>query len=100
MAGTVTASLAAAICFAPGGISGAFSGAACFIWDLSDQFSVLGEVKVSQAPENNPYSGVPVCFNGGMSYAPHENLRLTAYGGTAVNNAEEGHGGLKIAYMF
>ena len=80
--------------------NGAFSGAVCIIWDLSDQFSVLGEAKVSQAPENNPYSGIPACFNGGMSYAPHEDLRFTAYAGTAVNNAEEGHGGLKIAYMF
>ncbi len=82
------------------GENGAFSGAACFIWDLSDQFSVLGEAKISQAPEDNYYSGIPAVFNGGMSYAPHENLRFTAYGGTAVNNAEEGHGGLKIAYLF
>lgn len=82
------------------GDNGTFSGAAGFIWDLSDQFSVLGEAKVSQAPENNPYSGVPVFFNGGLSYAPHERLRCTAYGGAAVNCAEEGHGGLKIAYMF
>lgn len=82
------------------GDNGAFSGAACFIWDLSDQFSVLGEAKISQEPENNVYSGIPAFFNGGMSYAPHENLRFTAYGGTAVNTAEEGHGGLKIAYMF
>ncbi len=82
------------------GDSGTFYGSACFIWDLSDQFSFLAEARISQEPDNNPYSGVPAFFNGGLSYAPHENLRCTAYGGTAVNCAEEGHGGLKIAYMF
>jgi hypothetical protein len=82
------------------GDSGIFSGAACFIWDLSDQFSFLAEAKISQGPENNPYSGIPAYFNGGLSYAPHEFIRFTAYGGTAVNCAEEGHGGLKVAYMF
>ncbi len=82
------------------GDNGCFSGAACFIWDLSDQFSFLAEAKISQEPENNPYDGIPAFFNGGLSYAPHERLRCTAYGGTAVNTAEEGHGGLKIAYMF
>ncbi len=82
------------------GDNGTFSGAACFIWDLSDQFSFLAEAKISQEPENDPYSGIPAFFNGGLSYAPHEYLHCTAYGGTAVNCAEEGHGGLKIAYMF
>lgn len=80
--------------------NGIFSGAACFIWDLSDQFAFLAEAKISQEPENNYYSGIPAYFNGGLSYAPTEQLRCTAYGGTAVNTAEEGHGGLKIAYMF
>jgi hypothetical protein len=82
------------------GDNGAFSGAVCLIWDLSDMFSVLGEAKIAEEPENNVYKGVPAYFNGGMSYSPFESLRCTAYGGTAVNTAEEGHGGLKIAYMF
>jgi len=80
--------------------NGIFSGAACFIWDLSDQFSFLAEAKVCQEPNNTPYSGVPAFFNGGLSYTPFESLRCTAYGGTSVNTAEEGHGALKIAYMF
>ncbi len=80
--------------------NGIFSGAVAFIWDLSDEFSFLAEAKISQESNNNPYSGVPAFFNGGLSYSPFESLRCTAYGGTSVNTAEEGHGGLKIAYMF
>lgn len=80
--------------------NGLFSGAACFIWDLSDQFSFLAEAKISQEPKNNVYSGVPAYFNGGLSYTPFEGLRCTAYGGTTVNTAEEGHGAFKIAYIF
>ncbi len=79
---------------------GIFSGSACFIWDLSDRFSVLAEAKVLQEPDDNPYDGVPAFFHGGMSYSPAESLRFTAYGGKGVNSAAEGYGGLKIAYNF
>ncbi|NLB60780.1 MAG: hypothetical protein GX806_06945 [Lentisphaerae bacterium] len=79
---------------------GLFSGAACFIWDLSDRFSFLAEAKVTEEPKNKVYSGVPAYFNGGLSYSPTESLCCTAYGGTSVNTAEEGHGGLKISWIF
>jgi hypothetical protein len=81
------------------GDNGRFEGAAAFIWDLSDRFSVLAEAKVT---EKDPGStkDVPLYFNGGMCYKPVENLSVNIYGGTSANAEENGHGTLKVAYSF
>lgn len=78
---------------------GRFEGAAAFIWDLSDQFSVLAEAKIM---EKSPGStkDVPVYFNGGFAYKPIEQLSVNLYAGTSVNAEENGHGSVKIAYNF
>ena len=81
------------------GDNGRFEGAASFIWDLSDQFLVLAEAKVT---EKSPGStkDVPLYFNGGMCYKPVENLSINLYGGTSANAEENGRGTLKVAYNF
>ncbi len=81
------------------GDNGRFEGAAAFIWDLSTQFSVLAEAKVTEK-EQGSTEDVPIYFNGGMCYKPVENLSVNFYGGTSVNAEENGHGTLKVAYSF
>jgi len=81
------------------GNNGRFEGAAAFIWDLSDQFSVLAEAKVTEKEEGST-KDVPFYFNGGMCYKPVENLSINLYGGTSANAEENGHGTLKVAYSF
>lgn len=79
--------------------SGRFEGAAAFIWDLDEKFSVLGEAKVAQK-EDGSTKDVPVYFNAGLCYKPIEKLSVNLYGGTSVNAEEDGHGGVKAAYSF
>jgi len=81
------------------GDNGRFEGAAAFIWDLSAQFSVLAEAKVTEK-EQGSTKDVPVYFNGGMCYKPIENLSVNLYGGTSANAEENGHGTVKVAYCF
>jgi len=78
---------------------GRFEGAASFIWDLSDQFSVLAEAKVT---EKSPGStkDIPVYFNAGLAYKPADQLSVNLYGGTSANSEENGHGSVKVAYNF
>lgn len=79
--------------------NGRFEGAACFIWDLDEKFSVLAEAKVAEKAPGS-VKDVPIYFNGGMCYRPHEALSINAYAGTSANAEEDGHGGLKVAYSF
>ncbi|MDD5679462.1 MAG: transporter [Kiritimatiellae bacterium] len=79
--------------------NGRFEGAASFIWDLSDQFSVLAEAKVTEKAPGSP-KDVPLYFNGGICYRPIEQLSINIYGGTSANAEENGHGTLKVAYSF
>lgn len=81
------------------GNNGRFEGAAAFIWDLSSQFSVLAEAKVTEK-EQGSTKDVPLYFNGGMCYRPVESLSINLYGGTSANAEENGHGTLKLAYSF
>lgn len=78
---------------------GRFEGAASFIWDLSDQFSLLAEAKVTEKSEGST-KDVPVYFNGGFAYRPFDELSVNLYGGTSVNAEENGHGAVKVAYNF
>jgi hypothetical protein len=78
---------------------GMFEGAGCFIWELSNQFSVLAEAKVTEKPSGST-KDAPVYFNGGFAYRPVEALSVNLYGGTSINAEENGHGTLKIAYNF
>jgi len=81
------------------GNNGRFEGAAAFIWELSDQFSVLAEAKVTEK-EQGSTEDVPVYINGGMCYKPLEQLSVNLYGGGSVNAEENGHGAVKVAYSF
>jgi|GEM_PF-1200461 len=81
------------------GDNGRFEGAASFIWDLSDQFSVLAEAKVTEKAQGST-KDVPIYFNAGMCYKPIEYLSVNLYGGTSANAEENGHGTLKVAYCF
>jgi len=81
------------------GDNGRFEGAASFIWELSKQFSVLAEAKVTEKPQGST-KDIPVYFNGGMCYKPIENLSVNIYGGSSANAEENGHGTLKVAYSF
>lgn len=76
-----------------------FSGAAAIIWDLSDQFSLLGEGKVTEQPDDSK-SSVPVYLNAGMSYRPLEWLYLNWYGGKAYNTEEDVSLSAKLAFCF
>jgi hypothetical protein len=78
---------------------GQFEGAAAFIWDVSDQFSILAEAKMTQEQKGST-KGVPVYFNGGFCYKPFDALSVNLYGGTSVNAEENGHGAVKVAYNF
>ncbi|MCX6991871.1 MAG: transporter [Kiritimatiellaeota bacterium] len=79
--------------------NGRFEGAAAFIWDLSTQFSVLAEAKVTEK-EKGSTKDVPLYFNGGLCYRPLEALSVNLYGGTSANAEENGHGMLKVVYSF
>jgi len=81
------------------GDNGRFEGAVAFVWDLSTQFSVLAEAKVTEK-EQGSTKDVPLYFNGGMCYKPLESLSVNLYGGTSANAEENGHGTLKVAYSF
>lgn len=78
---------------------GRFEGAAAFIWDLSNQFSVLAEAKVTEKAPGST-KDVPVYFNAGICYKPIDQLSVNLYGGTSANAEENGHGTVKIAYNF
>ncbi|OGV47284.1 MAG: hypothetical protein A2X46_18255 [Lentisphaerae bacterium GWF2_57_35] len=73
--------------------------AGAIVWDLSDQFSLIGEVKATNE-DNAPYDGTPVYFDGGMSYEATKNLSLMFFAGSAQNTAEDFHGNMKVAYTF
>lgn len=61
--------------------------AGSIIWDISEEFGVLGEVKVSdEADDNNER---PAIFLGGFSYKPNEDVTFTARGGGSKNTRED-----------
>ncbi len=79
--------------------TGLFTGSAAFIWDLSDQFSVLTEGKITD--EDVPYEDfVPIYLNCGMSYKPVPRLTISWYGGYSWNSGQKESASIKIAYSF
>jgi hypothetical protein len=73
--------------------------ASALVWDLSDQFSLIAEAKITNE-DNEPYDGVPVYFDGGMSYKATKNLSLMFFAGSAQNTEEDFSGNAKVAYTF
>ena len=73
-----------------------FAGA--FIWDLSDQFSLVAEAKSSN--DKNADGDYPIVFQGGIGYQATENLYLNILGGGAKNSEEDVIVSGKIAYCF
>ncbi len=79
--------------------TGLFTGSAAFIWDMSEQFSVLAEGKITD--EEVPYEDlVPIYVNCGMSYRPLPRLTINWYGGYSWNSGQKESASIKIAYSF
>ena len=68
------------------------------IWDLSDQFSVLGEARVTS--EDTKGDGTPWYVEGGMVYKGTDSFQIGAYVGHWENNPEDMIATAKIAYKF
>lgn len=69
-----------------------------FIWDLSQQFSLLVEGRGSD--DNRWGQGHPAWFQAGMTYKATENLMFGVYGGGGQNTREDTFASLKVAYTF
>ncbi len=69
------------------------------IWDISDQFSVLAEAKITDEVME-PDDGDPVYLQGGMTYKATEALAFSVYGGSVKNTSEDVNAGGKISYSF
>jgi len=68
------------------------------IWDLSDQFSVLGEMKAAdEEVDNHSYT---MFFQGGLCYKVTEALAINVYGGAGKNSDEDVVASTKISYSF
>jgi hypothetical protein len=67
------------------------------VWDLDEQFSLIGEV--SGSDQNYP-DGHPVTYEAGMTYKPVENLMFGIYGGKTTHTSESWNGSFKAAYSF
>ena len=75
------------------------SAALAFIWDISDQFSVLAEGYLSDE-EVPPDAKHPAFAQGGMCYKATDNLAINIYGGAGKNPGEDMVGTLKVSYSF
>lgn len=73
-----------------------FAGA--FIWDLSDQFSLIAEAKGSN--NKNVDGDYPLYVQGGFGYQATENLYVNILGGGAKNADEDVIVSGRIAYSF
>ncbi|MBN1269633.1 MAG: transporter [Kiritimatiellae bacterium] len=76
-----------------------FSGALAFIWDVSDELSVLAEGYVSDE-EMPPDNDHPAFGQAGMCYKASEDLLISIYGGAGKNTGEDMVGTLKVSYSF
>ena len=70
-----------------------------FIWDLSDQCSVLVEGTANDL-ERGPGREHPKFFQGGLTYEASENLMIGFYGGSGKNTDEDVVATVKAAYSF
>lgn len=76
-----------------------FSGS--LIWDLSDQFSLLAEAKVTdEQKKEGKDTNHPLYFLGGMSYRANDNLQFSVYGGGSKHADEDVLAGAKVSYSF
>jgi len=75
-----------------------FSGS--IIWDVSEIFSIHGEVQVTDEQQTEDDSNHPVYIVGGMSYEPLENLGMTVYGGGASDADADVIAGFKVSWSF
>jgi len=74
-----------------------FSGS--LIWNVSDLFSILGEVRTTdkKVREDEDY---PIYFLGGLTYEPNEDWFVNVYGGGASRADSDALVGVKVAYTF
>ena len=72
--------------------------AGSFIWDLSEEFSLLTEIGGSN--QDLP-DGRPITFEGGMVYKPADTAWLLGlYGGKTIHSSEDWNGTIKVSYSF
>jgi hypothetical protein len=73
--------------------------AGTFIWDVSEQFSVLGEAMISDE-EVNEDNDHPSFYRAGLCYKATESLAINVYGGGAKNTDEDVSASVKVSYSF
>jgi hypothetical protein len=71
--------------------------AGSLVWDLSEQFALLAEGKVTDENSANDH---PAYLQGGLAYKPTENLMIAAYGGQWSSAGEDVNASIKVAYTF
>ena len=75
--------------------------AASIVWDVSKEFALLGEIKITDEKSNNAEdSDYPVTFDGGFSYKASKDLMINWYVGGSGNADLESFTELKVAYSF
>ncbi len=77
---------------------GAIAGS--FIWDLSDQFSLLAEIRVEDRKLDGKDSSRPIYYQGGFFWKPTDALGIGLYGAKADNTDQDTIVSTKIAYSF
>jgi len=75
---------------------GSVSGA--IVWDVSEQFALLVEARLTDEENEDDGSENPMLFLGGFSYRPNEDLAFTAEAGGGKNTREDVLFSLKLAY--
>ncbi|NCC50640.1 MAG: hypothetical protein EOM20_05430 [Spartobacteria bacterium] len=68
------------------------------IWDLSERFAVLGEMKAADEEVNN--HSYTMFFQGGLCYKITEALAINVYGGAGKHTDEDVVASTKISYAF
>ena len=71
---------------------------ASFLWDVSDEFALLTEMR---GTDQELPDGRPLTFEGGMVYKPEDTSWMFGlYGGKTIHAGETWNGSLKISYSF
>jgi hypothetical protein len=71
--------------------------AGSLVWDISEQFAVLAEVKSTNEESADDH---PVLLQGGMAYKATESLMVSFYGGQWTESDEDINASFKVAYTF
>lgn len=74
--------------------------AGSLVWDLSKEFSLLGEIKITNEEDSRGESDYPVTYDGGFSYKITKDLVLNWYAGGANNTDINFFTAMKVAYSF